>query len=483
MKALSNVNFDVLPGEVHALCGENGAGKSTLMHLLAGVYQPDSGSIAIDGAGVVKIADENHAQRLGIAIVYQERSLFGLLNLAENLFVNRQPVSSGGWIDRKALFARAKTLLAEVNLNFEPDTPTGHLSPAQQQMLEIAKALSIDSRIFILDEPTAALTLAETDTLFTLIRKLQQRGVGIVYISHRLDEIFQIANRVSVLKDGVMQGTWNTAEVTLEQLVASMVGRERLYEHFERTLPGSVNPTLEVRGMCDARLKDVSFKAYAGEILGLAGLAGAGRSELALAIFGARPVTAGEVLVDGRPIRITSPVEAMSAGIGYLPEDRKEQGLFPEMNIAENIAAACLDRFGGWLVKDNSVSSAAAKSMQRLCIAATGPEKRVSTLSGGNQQKVLLSRWLLRDPSILIVDEPTRGIDVGAKAEIYRTLRTLANEGKTVIVISSDLPEILAIADRILVMREGAVAAEMLAGQATEERIVRYAATSQEFAN
>ena len=483
VKALSNVNFEVRAGEIHALCGENGAGKSTLMHLLAGVHQPDSGSIEIEGQGAVRISDERHAQRLGIAIVYQERSLFDLLSLAENLFVNKQPLRAGGWIDRRALRTKARLMLAEVNLDFDPDLPAGRLSPAEQQMLEIAKALSIDSRIFILDEPTAALTLAETEALFHLIRKLQQRGVGIVYISHRLEEIFQIANRVSVLKDGVMQGTWNVNEVTLEQLVTRMVGRERLHEHVKRTVPAHATPKLQVRGIRDAKLQSVSFDAYAGEILGFAGLAGAGRTELALAVFGARRITEGEVLVDGKRVRITSPADAIAAGIGYLPEDRKEQGIFFEMNIGENIAAARLDQFGGWQVKEKLVFAMAAAFMQKLRIAATGPEKPAGKLSGGNQQKVLLSRWLLRDPAILIIDEPTRGIDVGAKAEIYSVLRALADQGKAVIVISSDLPEILAISDRILVMRQGTIVAEMPAGHATEESIMQYAATAQESVN
>ncbi len=481
--ALSNVNFDVRPGEVHALCGENGAGKSTLMHLLAGVHHPDSGTIEIDGAPV-RIAGERHAQTLGIAIVYQERSLFDLLSLAENLFVNKQPVSAAGWIERKALAANAKALLAEVDLHFDPRTSAGKLSPAQQQMLEIAKALSIDSRVFILDEPTAALTLTETETLFGLIRRLQHRGVGIVYISHRLEEVFQIADRVSVLKDGCMQGTWDVGAVTLEQLVTRMVGRERLHEHLERVAPPRAAPKLEVRGIRDARLENVSFKAYAGEILGFAGLAGSGRTELALSIFGARAISSGEILVDGKAIRIRSPNDAIAAGIGYLPEDRKERGMFLEMNIGENIAAARLDAFGGWQVKERAVFATAAGFMKKLRISAAGPEKPAGKLSGGNQQKVLLSRWLLRNPEILIVDEPTRGIDVGAKAEIYAVLRALADEGKAIIAISSDLPEILAISDRILVMREGRIAAEMMADGASEQSIMRYAATSsREFSN
>jgi ABC-type sugar transport system ATPase subunit len=470
----------VRSGEVHAVCGENGAGKSTLMRLLAGIYRPDSGSIELDVVGKVRIADERHAQQLGIAIVYQERSLFDLLTLSENLFVNKQPLGLLGCIDRKALRAEAQALLAEVNLDFDPDAVAGQLSPAEQQMLEIAKALSIDSRVFILDEPTAALTLAETETLFALIRKMKKRGVGIVYISHRLEEIFRIADRVSVLKDGVMQGTWNMREVTAEQLVTRMVGRESLHEHVQRTLPVRATPKLAVRRMCDGKLKDVTFEAHAGEILGFAGLAGAGRTELALAVFGARSFDRGEVLINGERVKIASPADAMTAGIGYMPEERKEQGMFLEMNIGENIAAARLDAFGGWLVKNDSIFSTTTAFMQRFGIAAAGPKTLVGKLSGGNQQKVLLSRWLLRDPAILIVDEPTRGIDVGAKAQIHAALRGLADRGKAIIVISSDLPEILAISDRIIVMRQGAIAAEMPVDQATEESIIRYASIGQD---
>lgn len=478
VKALSNVDFDVLPGEVHALCGENGAGKSTLMHLLAGVHQPDSGTIEIDGAGRVRISDERRAQELGIAMVYQERSLFDLLSLAENLFVNKQPVNGAGWIDRGALREKAKALLAEVNLDSDPDLPAGRLTPAQQQMLEIGKALSIQSRIFILDEPTAALTVDETATLFGLIRRLKKRGVGIVYISHRLEEIFDISDRVSVLKDGVMQATLNTRDVSLDQLVTRMVGRERIHERVPRAALRGPAPKLEARGICDGKLKDVTLRTYAGEILGLAGLAGAGRTELAMAIFGARAINAGQVLVDGERIRLDSPADAIAAGIGYLPEDRKEQGMFLEMNIGENIAAARLDAFGGWQVKESAVRSTANSFIGRLRIAAPGPEKPAGKLSGGNQQKVLLARWLLRNSGVLIIDEPTRGIDVGAKAEIYALLRGLADEGKAVIVISSDLPEVLAISDRILVMREGSIGGELTAAEASEESIMRYAATS-----
>ncbi len=479
--ALEGINFDLQAGEVHAVAGENGAGKSTLMHLLAGVHRPDAGVIELDGYGPVQIADEDHAQRLGIAIVYQERSLFNLLSVAENLFVNHPPVNSFGVINRRRHYQAAGELLERVELNVDPHLPLGRLSPAEQQMVEIAKALSFESRIFILDEPTAALTVPETRTLFRIIRQLKQRGVGIVYISHRLEEIFEIADRVSVLKDGAMQGTWKTADVTPEMLIAKMVGRERLeVPHRQPAVRAGNMPKLAVRNICDRKLKGVSFEVFAGEILGMAGLAGAGRTETAMSIFGCRPVRAGEVIVDGQRLDIRSPQGPMAAGIGYLPEDRKELGLFLRMTIAENVAAARLDYFGGWRLSGGRMEAVARGFVDRLRIVTPGVSAPVGSLSGGNQQKVLLARWLLRDPQVLIVDEPTRGVDVGAKAEIHRILRELADRGAAIIVISSELPEILAVSDRVLVMREGKVAAILDRAAASEEAILRFAAIPPE---
>ena len=479
--ALRDIDFDLQAGEVHAVAGENGAGKSTLMHLLAGVHRPDAGSIELDGYGAVQIADEGRAQRLGIAIVYQERSLFNLLSVAENLFVNHPPVNSFGVVNRRRLYQEAGELLKRVELNVDPRLPLERLSPAEQQMVEIAKALSFQSRVFILDEPTAALTVPETRTLFRIIGQLKQRGVGIVYISHRLEEIFEIADRVSILKDGAMQGTWKSADVTPEMLIAKMVGRERLEVlPGQRTaVPGGV-PKLAIRNICDRKLKGVSFEVSGGEILGMAGLAGAGRTETAMAIFGCRPLQAGEVQVDGQPLVLRSPHGPMAAGIGYLPEDRKELGLFLRMSIAENIAAARLDYFGSWRLSSSRMEAAARGFVDKLRIATAGVSAPVGSLSGGNQQKVLLARWLLRDPQVLIVDEPTRGVDVGAKAEIHRILRELAGRGSAIIVISSELPEILAVSDRVLVMREGKVAAILDKAAASEETILRFAAIPPE---
>lgn len=467
VQALSDVSFDLDAGEVHALVGENGAGKSTLMHILAGVHQPDCGAIDLAGAGEVRITHEYEAQRLGIAIVYQERSLFDELTVAENLFVNHQPLTGFGLIDRKAMRTSAAKRLAEVELHVDPCTRLGRLSPAEQQMVEIAKALSFRPRILILDEPTAALTVAETETLFGIIRRLKAGGVGIIYISHRLEEIFEIADRVTVLKDGHKQGTWTMHETTPDQLVRTMVGREQLHNHIIRLVPDEPRTALEV--------PSAGLRANAGEIMGIAGLAGAGRTELALSIFGLTPLPRGSIRAGGHDVDIRSPRDAMAAGIGYLPEDRKLLGLFLDMTVAENIAAAHLDAFGGWRIVARRMLDTAREFSERLRIATPSVEQTVRKLSGGNQQKALLARWLLRDPKVLIVDEPTRGVDVGAKAEIYAILRKLADDGKCVIVISSELPEIRAVSDRILVAREGRIVAELPAG-VSEEEILRHAA-------
>jgi ABC-type sugar transport system ATPase subunit len=478
VKALREVDFDVQAGEVHALAGENGAGKSTLTHVLAGVHQPDSGTIEIDGQAV-SISDEQAAQRLGVSIVYQERSLFDLLTVAENVFVNRPPVDRWGLIDRREMRRSARELLEEVELQVNPDARAGSLPPAQQQMVEIAKALSLRSRIFILDEPTSAITIAETKTLFGVIRRLRARGVGIIYISHRVEEIFSIADRVTVLKDGTSRGTWYVKDITSEELVNRMVGRAVVHNHVPREVNRNRVPALQVSGLSDAYLNNITFDAYGGEILGFAGLAGAGRTETAMAIFGVRHVLKGEIRVDRKLVRIRKPKEAMDAGVAYVTEDRRELGMFLRMTIGANIAAADLHRFGDWVLNPALIAGTAREYIQRLRIAATGPEAISGELSGGNQQKVLLARWLLRKPRILIADEPTRGIDVGAKAEIYDVLRSLAKTGTAVIIISSDLPEIIAISDRVIVMREGAITANLTRGEISEEAIMRHAALSE----
>jgi ABC-type sugar transport system ATPase subunit len=457
------------------------------MHILAGVHQPDAGRIDFDGEIGVEFPGERASQERGIALVHQERSLFGAMTVAENIFAGREPVTAWGRIDRRRLRGEARILLRQVGLETNPDTPVDCLSPAHQQLVEVAKALSLRSKLIVFDEPTAALASAEVATLFALIRRLRDQGVGLIYISHRLEEVFALADRATVLKDGIGQGTSTIAELTPHDLVRRMVGRD-LCLHQARDSRRLTNGrvVLEVRGVGDAPdqpglspgLKDISFQVRAGEIIALAGLVGAGRTELALALFGCRPNVVGEVLIDGRPARLRSPIEAIKAGIGYLPEDRKDDGLFAEMSIADNIAAVAARRFGTWRHRASAARSVALQLCDSLRVACRGPHEPVNILSGGNQQKVVLARWLLAGPRVLIVDEPTRGVDVGAKVEIHNLLFQLAFRGTAVIVISSDLPEVLAVADRVLVMREGRLAGELPRGQATEAAVLELASMS-----
>jgi ABC-type sugar transport system ATPase subunit len=462
------VDFDVRAGEVHALVGENGAGKSTLMQILAGGQQPDAGVIEWRGRPVT-LPDPHAAQELGVAIVYQERALFGPLSVAENVFPARQPVR--GWrIDTRRMHAAAAELLAAVGLDIDPGTPLDELSPAQQQLVEVAKAISLDAKLVIFDEPTASLSPAEADRLFGVVRSLRDKGVSVVYISHRLDEVFALADRVTVLKDGAGQGTFAAGALTHDALVAKMVGRDvAAHQRRPDSPPAGAPAVLEVRGLTDDRVRDVSFVVRTGEVVALAGLVGAGRTELALAVFGARPGYAGEVLVSGRRVNPRTPTEAIAAGIGYLPEDRKDGGLFPEMTVADNVTAVAPPRTG------RQRFDVTDELCGKLRIVCRGPGEPVGNLSGGNQQKVLLARWLLAGPRVLIADEPTRGVDVGAKAEIHALLFDLARRGTAVLVISSDLPEVLAVADRVLVMRDGRLTGELPGPGATEEAVMKYA--------
>jgi len=476
VRALHGVDLEVRPGEVHALLGENGAGKSTLVQIVAGVFPPDEGSLYLKGQAV-SFTNPQAAQAAGIAMVFQERSLAGPLNVAENVFFGRQPVGRWGVIDRPRMHQSTFEILAELDIRLHPETVVEDLSPAEQQMVEIAKALSLQAQLLVLDEPTSTLTEAETANLFRVINRLRDRGAGIIYISHRMAEALRICDRITVLRDGRYQGTFDRRDVTEEQLISRMVGREFRFRPAASARQSSApRPALEVQGLSDNRLlRQISFQAHAGEITALAGLAGSGRTELAMAIFGARPITSGRVLIQGRPVAIRSPRDAIRAGIGSLPEDRKDAGLFLELSLAANFGAAGLDRFGCWWLADRAMEEQAVAAAARLRLA--NPHARtVQELSGGNQQKVMVARWLLVRPPIFIVDEPTRGIDIGAKMEIHQLLHELAGAGVAIILISSELPEVLSLADRILVMREGCLAGEIPRAGATEESILRLAA-------
>ncbi|MCC6314950.1 MAG: sugar ABC transporter ATP-binding protein [Thermomicrobiales bacterium] len=478
IRALDGVDFSVLPGEVHALVGENGAGKSTLMQILAGVYRPDEGEILIDGQPVV-FDNRRDAEAAGVSIVFQELSLVLQLSVAENIFAGRQPVGRFGLIDVKRMNREATSALAPFRLAVDPRDQVGLLSLASQQIVEIAKALSVRARVLILDEPTSSLTTTETERLMATIRSLRDRGLGIIYISHHLREVFEISDRITVLRDGRYRGTWRTDGVTEQEIVAEMVGRAF------QAVSGPYMPrafgtesALQVEGLSRAgQFADISFTLHEGEILGLAGLVGAGRSELAQALFGLTQPDAGTMAVEGHRVRFRSPRDAVAAGMGYLTEDRKQAGLFLAMSLAWNVAAPNLKRFSaGGFMRDAEAREVTETYMRQLRIRARSVEQKVIGLSGGNQQKVLLAMWLATSPRILIVDEPTRGVDVGAKAEIHNVLLDLANQGVAIVLISSELPEVMHLSDAILVMHRGRVVARFAGGEVDEDEILAYAA-------
>ena len=474
VRALAGVDFTVLPGEVHALLGENGAGKSTLMKILSGIVRRDEGAI-IFGGREINPHTPAEAQDCGISIVHQELSLAPNLTVAENIFVRREP-RRFGLINWRELNRQAQELLDEFELRIAPDTPVRKLSLASRQIVEIAKALSVRARLLILDEPTSSLETHETELLFRVIERLKSRGLGIVYISHKLDEIFRIADRVTVLRDGKFIGTRNRTETDAAELVRMMVGREldHLYPP-KATQPGKV--ILELRGLsARGKCREVNLQVRSGEILGLAGLIGSGRSEAMQAAIGYLTRDAGEILLDGESVRIDSPRDAIALGIVYSPEDRKDQGLFLQQSVCANIVASNLTS-----VSSNGLISRAAEKelsdsfVRDLAIKTPDLEKQVGTLSGGNQQKVLLAKWLATKPRVLIIDEPTRGVDVGSKSEIHHLLRRFADAGGAVVMISSELPEILGMSDRIAVFHEGRVAGELSGESATEEAVMRLA--------
>jgi ribose transport system ATP-binding protein len=470
--ALDGVDLELLPGEVHVLLGENGAGKSTLMKIISGAVERDSGEIEVNGAAV-EVSGPRHAQTLGIGIIYQEFNLIPHLSAGDNIFLGREPALAPGVIDQRKLMRDARQQLDDLGVAIDPRTLVSRLSVAQQQMVEVAKALSLNARVLIMDEPTSALTSQEIDELFGAIRRLRERGVAIVYISHRMDELFAIGDRVTVLRDGRHVGTRRIAETNMGELVRLMVGRD-LKDQYPKQRATLGEEVLRVERLRrDGELHDVSFSLRRGEVVGLAGLMGSGRTELARAVFGVDALDGGRIFVRGEEKKITSPRVAIDLGLGFLTEDRKQQGLVLVLSVQENV---CLPSVGRWsragIVQGRRETEAAKKRIEELRIKTPSAHQRVVNLSGGNQQKVVLAKWLCTDADILVFDEPTRGIDVGAKVEIYQLINQLAARGAAILMISSELPEILGMSDRILVMHAGRISGEFAAAEATQEKLL-----------
>lgn len=482
VQALKQVDLVVYPGEILALVGENGAGKSTLMRILSGVFLPDADSGPILWQGrEVSIHSPHDAQALGISMIHQELALIPYLDVGKNIYLGREPAGAvPGSVNWGQLYRQAKQQLDRLGLDVDPRTEVRFLPLAQQQMVEVAKALSLDAQLIVMDEPTSSLTDREVETLFEQMRALKAQGVSIIFISHRMDEIFEIADRVTVLRDGELVGSEPIGSLTEEKIIRMMVGREvnTIYERLEREV--SADPVLEARHVTSrGAVEDVSFTLHRGEILGLAGLVGAGRTELAETIFGVRPLHSGEVLLDGQPVKITHPSQAIAQGIGLVPEDRKAAGLFLRMSVGENIVMTLLTK----LTRLGLIDQARARQLgeefvKRLDIRTPSLRQLVRNLSGGNQQKVVIAKWLTLQPRVLILDEPTRGIDVGAKAEIHRLMHELAAQGVGILMISSELPEVLGVSDRVLVMHEGCAAGFFDARTATQDEIMSAATGS-----
>jgi ribose transport system ATP-binding protein len=478
--ALDGVDFELEKGEVHVILGENGAGKSTLIKMLSGAYQPDEGEILLDGERV-DISSAMAAQNLGISTIYQEFNLVPQLTVAENVFLGRQP-RRFGLVDRRRMRSEAKKLLERIGVRVDPDARVSTLGVAQRQMVEIVKALSLDARILIMDEPTASLSGQEVERLFEIVRGLKEEEVGVIFISHHLEEVTGIGDRVTVLRDGkfvdrVPAGTDHA------ELVRMMVGRS-IEEQFPRRRPEIGEVLLEVGNLSrEGVLEDISFQVRAGEVVGIAGIVGAGRTELARAIFGADPPDSGEIWVRGELMGRADPREAKHRGIGFITEDRQGQGIVPPLSVAENLSLASLGKnTSAGLVNRREQRSRAQEMIEELNIRTPGPEQEVRYLSGGNQQKVVIGKWLLAHSRVLIMDEPTRGIDVGAKVEIYELMNELTQEGAGILMISSDLPEVLGMSDRILVMGGGRLKGELPAEEATQERVMALATQGSEAA-
>jgi len=476
-RVLQDVTFDVERGEIHAVVGENGAGKSTLIKIIGSIYQADAGTLSLDGT-VASFASPAQAMRNGISIVHQELSLVPNLTVAQNIFIGNEGGGPLGLINWRDLNARASELLRRVGARVDPTELVGELSVGTQQIIEIAKALALEAKVIILDEPTSSLSETEVDLLYTLLEDLRSKGLGIVFISHKLGEVFRLADRISVLRDGKLVGTRRASETTTAEVIHLMVGRhiKDLYPQ-KAAAPGEV--IFEVKDFsCPPYRRPVSFELRRGEILGFAGLVGAGRTELARAIFGAAPHDSGTVTLEGKVLDVRSPRAAIEQGIAYLTEDRKTLGLFLDEPIQRNVVSASLKRFSSrsQILRTRAIRAAAKDWVGNLDIRPANVDAEVINLSGGNQQKTLLAKWLCARPRLLIVDEPTRGVDVGAKAHIHQELRNLADQGIGVIVISSDLPEVLGLSDRVIVFREGELAATLQGAEATQEHVMSHAA-------
>jgi ribose transport system ATP-binding protein len=478
--ALDGVDFELERGEVHVILGENGAGKSTLIKMLSGAYQPDEGEILFEGEPV-RIPSAAVAQGLGISTIYQEFNLVPQLTVAENVFLGRQPRRLG-IVDRRRMREEARRLLERIKVRVDPDALVSALGVAQRQMVEIAKALSLEARVLIMDEPTASLSGQEVQRLFEIVRGLKQEEVGVIFISHHLEEVTEIGDRVTVLRDGKLVGQV-PATTDHSELVRMMVGRS-IEDQFPRRRPEIGDVLLEVRDLSrEGALEDVSLRVRAGEVVGIAGIVGAGRTELARAIFGVDPVDSGEVWVEGRRMERFDPREAKNRGIGFITEDRQRQGIVPPLSVAENLVLASLGKSTSLgLVNRGEQRSRAQKMIDELNIRTPGPEQEVRYLSGGNQQKTVIGKWLLADSRVLIMDEPTRGIDVGAKVEIYELMNELTEQGAGILMISSDLPEVLGMSDRILVMAGGRITGEFSGEEATQERVMTLATQGSEAA-
>jgi ribose transport system ATP-binding protein len=475
VQALDHVSFDVRAGEIHVLMGENGAGKSTLMKILAGAYHPDSGSVEIDGH-TIHTFNPSHAAHLGISMIYQELTVLDNLDVGRNIMLGREPVASPLKVMRWGkLYEEAAAILHDLKLDIDPRAPLTSLNIGERQMVEIARAASRAPRIMIMDEPTSSLGKSEEEVLFELIGRLKDRGVGIIYISHRMDEVFRLADRITVLRDGKHITTAPVAAFTRERLIQLMVGRD-VQTSFARNSQISRTPIVELRGVSHGRLKDITLALYPGEVLGFAGLVGAGRTEVARTLFGDLRFSSGTISMHGQPLRLNSPEDAIRAGIAYVPDDRKGQGLVLMLPVHTNLMLAAMNKVTrAGVINVRRLLEAVQGWIAKLKIKVASPRQNIETLSGGNQQKVVLAKWLERTPRVLILNEPTRGIDVGAKAEVHQQIRDIAAQGVAVLVISSELPELLAISDRIAVMWNGRMMGEMPISEASEAKIIALA--------